>query len=88
MGLFERSYVLLGMESALVAYLEQPEAMAALLQTLTDNKIELIERYHNAARLCKECEFLIYGMCSMCGCYVEVRAWKKRMHCANSEALW
>lgn len=45
MGLFERSYLLLGMEEALVSYLEETEEMRALLHALADYKIELIERY-------------------------------------------
>ena len=49
MGLFERSYLLLGMEEALIAYLEEPEEMEAMLSVLADYKIELIKRYHEAA---------------------------------------
>lgn len=51
MGLFERSYLLLGMESALIAYLEESEEMAALLHVLADYKINVIRRYHQAAGL-------------------------------------
>ncbi|MFQ7747018.1 MAG: DUF6171 family protein [Eubacteriales bacterium] len=28
------------------------------------------------------------GMCALCGCFVEVRAAKKRQHCAQSEKIW
>lgn len=45
MGLFERSYLLLGMEEALICYLTETEEMKALLHVLADYKIELIERY-------------------------------------------
>ena len=51
MGLFERSYLLLGMEQALMAYLEETEEMEALLAALADYKIALIARFHEAARL-------------------------------------
>jgi hypothetical protein len=51
MGLFERSYLLLGMEDALIAYLEQPDAMEELVAALADYKIELIERFDDVADL-------------------------------------
>lgn len=42
-GLFERSHHLMGMENALVNYLEYPEEMAALLRVVADYKIKLIQ---------------------------------------------
>lgn len=51
MGLFERSYLLLGMEEALMAYITEPEAMAELLNALADYKIALIGAFHEAAHL-------------------------------------
>ncbi len=57
MGLFERSYLLLGMEDALVAYVTEPALMAGLLDALADYKIALIARFHEAARL----DLLWYG---------------------------
>lgn len=57
MGLFERSYLLLGMEEALVAYLQQPDLMAELLDALADYKIALISRFHEIAQL----DILWYG---------------------------
>ena len=51
MGLFERSYLLLGMEEALVNYLLEPGEMRALAHVLADYKIGLIERYYEAAHM-------------------------------------
>lgn len=51
MGLFERSYLLLGMEEALVAYLTHPRQMYELLGVIADYKIELITKFHEAAGL-------------------------------------
>jgi hypothetical protein len=50
MGLFERSYLLLSMEEALIGYLLEPEAMKGLLHALADYKIELIGRFHDACQ--------------------------------------
>lgn len=57
MGLFERSYLLLGMEQALIGYLTEPEEMSALLAAVADYKIELISAFHEVAHL----DMLWYG---------------------------
>lgn len=57
MGLFERSYLLLGMEEALMAYLTEPDLVAELLGTLADYKIALISAFHEVAHL----DMLWYG---------------------------
>ena len=46
MGLFERSYLLLGMEEALIAYLTAPKEMSALIGAIADYKIALIDSFH------------------------------------------
>jgi len=51
MGLFERSYLLLGMDEALVAYITMPEFMEELISALADYKIKLIELFDDAANL-------------------------------------
>ena len=51
MGLFERSYLLLGMEEALVNYVLQPGAMFELLGALADYKIAVITKFHEVAQL-------------------------------------
>ncbi len=57
MGLFERSYLLLGMEAALEAYLIETDAMADLIGAIADYKIALIERLDDEADL----DMLWYG---------------------------
>lgn len=51
MGLFERSYLLLGMEEALVNYLLEPGEMSALLSAIADYKIALISRFDDLVGL-------------------------------------
>ena len=51
MGLFERAYLLLGMEEAQMLFLTDPEEMASLVATIADYKIELIKRFHDAVNL-------------------------------------
>ena len=57
MGLFERSYLLLGMEGALVAYLTRTVEMENLVSAIADYKIELIERFDDAINM----DILWYG---------------------------
>jgi len=49
LSLFERSYLLLGMEQALIAYMTERESMDQLLEAITDFNIALVERFHSAA---------------------------------------
>ena len=42
-GLFERSHFLLGMENALMDYLEYPDEMKSLLRVIADHKIQYIK---------------------------------------------
>jgi uroporphyrinogen-III decarboxylase len=51
MGLFERSYLLLGMDEALMAYVTAPALMAELVGVIADYKVELIERFDDVADL-------------------------------------
>lgn len=51
----------------------------------TINKNDLTDEsvYFKRISFCKECEYLISGMCVKCGCYVEVRARLKNSNCPN-----
>lgn len=57
MGLFERSYLLLGMSEALICYMEHPKEMYDLLGAIADYKIALISKFHEVAKL----DILWYG---------------------------
>jgi hypothetical protein len=57
MGLFERSYLLLGMDEALVAYLTKTDEMAHLVSAIADYKIALIERFDDVIDM----DILWYG---------------------------
>lgn len=50
-GMFERSYLLLGMEAALIGYITEPETMRELLEAVADYKIALLRQFHEVARL-------------------------------------
>lgn len=52
-----------------------------------DKRVEEAE-YRRRLSICKDCEQLVDGMCAKCGCYVELRALKIGMYCANSEKKW
>ena len=45
-GVFERAYLLMGMENALMAYYTNPNEMYELCSAIADYKIELIKKYH------------------------------------------
>ena len=46
------------------------------------------ELYRERLDLCKGCDSLVNGMCSECGCFVEVRAVRKISRCPSAERRW
>ena len=50
-GVFERLYLLMGMENALINYLEEPEEMAALAEAIADYRIRLIRKFAQTVKL-------------------------------------
>lgn len=45
--------------------------------------------YQQRIAACKACESLVNGVCNQCGCYVEMRAAAKQMHCPKpGQPLW
>ncbi len=46
------------------------------------------ELYRERLELCKNCDSLVNGMCSECGCFVEVRAVRKISRCPSAERRW
>ena len=57
MGLFERIYLLLGMENALIAFSENPDGMYDLCGAIADYKIGLIEKFYSVTKM----DMLWYG---------------------------
>lgn len=50
-GIFERSYLLLGMEDALVSYMTEPEEMYEIAGVIADYKIKLIKKFNSVIKL-------------------------------------
>jgi len=46
MGIFERIYLLMGMEEALMAYYTDEDALCCLASAIADYKIEFLKKYH------------------------------------------
>ena len=44
--------------------------------------------YAERLAACRECDWLLNGMCRQCGCYVEVRAAKAGQRCPDVTARW
>jgi len=57
MGIFERIYLLLGMEEALMAYYTDEELMYELASAIADYKIEIVKKYYEEAKI----DILHYG---------------------------
>ena len=57
MGIFERIYLLMGMEEALMAHYTDEEEMCALASAIADYKIEFLKKYHEEIHM----DILWYG---------------------------
>lgn len=44
--------------------------------------------YERRLSLCRECEKLLGGMCTVCGCYVEMRAAVQKQYCPAPRKQW
>lgn len=44
--------------------------------------------YEARLELCTQCDQLANGVCAQCGCYVEMRASAKKMHCPPPWEKW
>ncbi|MFR2155608.1 MAG: DUF6171 family protein [[Eubacterium] siraeum] len=44
--------------------------------------------YKKRLEICTECDCLINGMCSKCGCFVEMRAAYAINRCPHEDKLW
>ncbi len=67
----------------------------ALLNSLEELKAAMPEEeraepmeYARRLDICRRCDELNSGTCGKCGCYVEFRALKKRMHCPHEDGKW
>lgn len=46
------------------------------------------EEYERRLAACRTCEWLLEGMCRICGCYVEMRAAMKVRSCPQTPDHW
>ncbi len=46
------------------------------------------EEYSSRLAVCRACDHLSDGMCSLCGCFVEVRAAKRAQNCPDLPHRW
>ena len=53
------------------------------LDTLDKSLIAEDNIYQERLSFCKNCDYLIAGMCRKCGCYVEIRAALKEKNCPD-----
>lgn len=46
------------------------------------------KEYQQRLLKCQQCNHLFQGICRKCGCFVELRAAKKDLHCPDWETRW
>lgn len=58
------------------------------IELIPDEKKADESLYKKRLEICTECDCLINGMCSKCGCFVEMRAAFAINRCPHEDKLW
>ncbi len=64
------------------------EVIRQRIALLTDEERTGETEYRRRLALCQGCAELSRGTCAQCGCYVEIRAAKRRMRCPHISPKW
>jgi hypothetical protein len=67
---------------------EAYETMYSYLAHLSEEIKVPDEVYEARLAVCKECEWLLSGMCRLCGCYVEMRGAVRTRACPDLPPKW
>ena len=58
------------------------------IETIPEEERAAEEEYEFRLSQCRACGFLQRGTCARCGCYVEIRAARKRQRCPEVPPNW
>ena len=76
----------------LAAEMPEGEALSALIRErisgIPDEEKTGSAEYARRLEQCRSCGNLNRGTCALCGCYVEIRAVRKRMGCPEIPPRW
>lgn len=67
---------------------ELQKLIAERIALLPDDEKADAEVQKKRLSICRHCDMLVDGTCGLCGCYVELRAAKKRMACPCVPGKW
>ncbi|HKM00363.1 MAG TPA: DUF6171 family protein [Mobilitalea sp.] len=67
---------------------EYLEHMRIYLKGLSDDSKSDVVLYQERLNICRECSFLLEGVCRKCGCFVEYRAALIEKHCPDLSQRW
>lgn len=75
----------------LLENMEKDELIKNLYEYISSYPVEKRtdeDTYHRRLSVCRECDELFNGMCAKCGCFVELRALKKKAFCPHENKKW
>ncbi len=64
------------------------EKIRKLLSLMPESEKAEPDIYNERLEICRNCESLINAQCMKCGCYVELRAAKKKERCPHEKRFW
>jgi hypothetical protein len=80
-----------GCERCLLRELPDKEYFRRISEYIKNIPLELRtneKAYSKRLEECKKCEYLLNGMCRMCGCFVEIRAATAKRYCPDKVNRW
>ncbi|MGN0436084.1 MAG: DUF6171 family protein [Wujia sp.] len=62
--------------------------ISRIISDMPEEKRTEEAEYQRRLDICEKCDSLGEGTCGKCGCFVELRAAKKDMHCPSEKHFW
>lgn len=64
------------------------ETIRRRIAQLPDDARAADSEYQRRLDRCRTCDALVNGLCTICGCFTELRAAKSAMHCPHPSQYW
>ena len=64
------------------------ETVRRRIDQLPENQRADAETYSRRLEICRTCDALVSGLCSICGCFTELRAARAEQHCPHPAQFW
>ena len=67
---------------------ELAEIIRERIETIPEEERTPEQEYALRLSACRNCRYLQRGTCALCGCYIEIRAARKKQRCPDVPERW